>query len=1092
MEGINYNRGRGGGGRGRGGRRGGDQNQQYHQGGGRGGPTGAAAANQPPAQQLGNRQTGVYRPPSLRGLRPTIPESGESSGRGGDGRGVGGRGAWCGSGRAACVPDQPQRAPEPLPGGEQHQQYHQGGGGGRGGPTYAVAISRRPAQQSGNRPDYGQKECYRPSANQGVGPTKLDSGKGSGIGGGAWVGSSGARAPAFVPDQLQRAPEPLPDAIPDVQSLKISEQPHPSSPLGSIDKNLMPVERPDRGGTKSIRTVNLLVNHFPVEFNPEAIIIHYDVDIKSEIPPKGRFGKIPKSSLRMIWDKLCSDDPTRFPSSKTAYDGEKNIFSAFPLPIGNFKVELSDGENMRSRLYIVTLKHVNELNLCKLKDYLSGNLLSIPRDILQGMDVVMKENPSRRRISVGRSSYSTKCNQEDGLGRGITASRGFQQSLKPTSKGLSLALDYSVLAFLKPLPVIDFLKEHIRGFSTSDFRRWRREVMNVLKGLQVTVTHRVTKQKYTIAGLTDKNTSNISFDVEDPEGKDPPKTTPLVAFFRDKYGKDIIYKDIPCLDLGKNNRKNDVPMEFCILVEGQRYPKENLDRDAARELKGMSMALPKDRKNRICEMLQAKDGPCGGDTIQNFDMPVVKNMATVAGRVLEPPKLKLRDSKGKMIVSSVDKDKCQWNLAGKSVLEGKPVERWALLDFSSSDRCKLIPNNFIQNLKKHCKNLGIHMDDPLVRRFTKMSDFKDVTELHQFLEHVIEEANEKGKGRLQIIVCVITKTDPVFDYLKWISETQIGILTQCCLSTTANKGNPADFVNLAIKINAKLGGSNVELNEWLPRFKSGGHVMFVGADVNHPGPGNFTSPSIAAVVASVNWPAANRYAARVCPQDHRKENILNFGSMCLDLLQSYERLNKVKPQRIVVFRDGVSEGQFDMVLNEELHDLKKAIYEKNYRPTITVVVAQKRHLTRLFPKSQGDGGSSSNVPPGTVVDTTIVHPFQYDFYLCSHYGSLGTSKVTHYHVLWDEHNFTSDELQKLIYDLCFTVARCTKPVSLVPPVYYADLVAYRGRMYQEVMMEVQPPASEAPSSSSRASCRASFDEKFYKLHPEVENTMFFI
>ncbi|KAA8537129.1 hypothetical protein F0562_029645 [Nyssa sinensis] len=299
-----------------------------------------------------------------------------------------------------------------------------------------------------------------------------------------------------------------------------------------------------------------------------------------------------------------------------------------------------------------------------------------------------------------------------------------------------------------------------------------------------------------------------------------------------------------------------------------------------------------------------------------------------------------------------------------------------------------------------------------------MSAFSDVTDLHKFIERVIEEAHGKGKGRLQIIVCVITKSDPLFNYLKWICETQLGIITQCCLSTTANKGSHPDFVNLALKINAKLGGSNVELIEWLPpRFKGGDHIMFVGADVNHPGPGNRTCPSIAAVVATVNWPAANRYAARICPQDNRKEKILNFGSMCLDLLRSYAELNKVKPQKIVVFRDGVSEGQFDMVLNEELLDLKKAIYEKNYRPTITLVVAQKRHQTRLFLKSQGDGGSSSNVPPGTVVDTTIVHPFQ-------------------------------------------------------------------GRIYQEVLMELQSTRLVPPS--------ASFDETFYKLHPEVENTMFFI
>ena len=31
-------------------------------------------------------------------------------------------------------------------------------------------------------------------------------------------------------------------------------------------------------------------------------------------------------------------------------------------------------------------------------------------------------------------------------------------------------------------------------------------------------------------------------------------------------------------------------------------------------------------------------------------------------------------------------------------------------------------------------------------------------------------------------------------------------------------------------------------------------------------------------------------------------------------------------------------------------------------------------------------GKSGNVPAGTIVDTGITHPTDYDFYLCSHFG----------------------------------------------------------------------------------------------------------
>ncbi|CAK9174763.1 unnamed protein product [Ilex paraguariensis] len=684
------------------------------------------------------------------------------------------------------------------------------------------------------------------------------------------------------------------------------------------------------------------------------------------------------------------------------------------------------------------------------------------------MNLAMKENPLRHRINVGGRFYSKEFRVEDDLHCGSAAFRGFELSLMLTSQGLVLCLDYSVLALHKRLPVIDFLKEHVRNFlKVSDVKGLENEVASALEGLKVDVTHRVPPQKYMIAGLTRTITRDIKFILEDSEGN-PPTKIGLVEYFREKYGKEIMYKDIPCLDL---ERENYVPMEFCTLVEGQRYPKEDLDDKKSRLLKDISMPPPEKRKTTICEMVRAKDGPCG-EVAENFGIEVEKTMTKVSGRVIKPPNLKVGNGQS----VTVDREKCQWNLSGKSVVEGKSLERWALIDFISFS--KMNACTFIGNLRNRCKNLGIRVEEPVVCHFTGRLDFCSVTEIQKLLESVVSEAKGKCKGRLQLIVCVIPKNNPVRKYLKWVSETQIGVLTQCFCTDQY-------LANLALKINAKLGGSNVELIERLPGTEGEEHVMFIGADVNHPAARNVTCPSIAAVVATMNWPAANRYAARICPQDHRKEKILNFGNMCLDLVNTYARLNKTRPKKIVIFRDGVSEGQFDMVLNEELLDIKRAICTEDYHPTMTLVIAQKRHPTRLF--LDNGGGASHNVPPGTVVDTTIVHPFEFDFYLCSHYGNIGTSKTTHYRVLWDENTFTSDELQKLIYHLCFTFARCTKPVSIVPPVYYADLVAFRGREYQEVVMEIQSRVSSSSSVSV-----ASLDERFYKLHPDIKNEMFFI
>lgn len=398
-----------------------------------------------------------------------------------------------------------------------------------------------------------------------------------------------------------------------VQSIKISDKPSSSS-SGSKEGQIQAMKRPDFG-TLAVRKMKIIVNHFPISFKKEGTIYHYDVDVSpwlrdgSTSQPMRK--PLRKSDMRFIRDGA-------FPNSdllKSVYDGEKNIFSAVPLKEGKFRVTVSEGEDVRSGVYMFTIKLVSELKLAKLHDYLRGTLPAVPRDTLQGLDLVMKENPSRMTIPLGSRSFFTARGATD-LGGGLAAYKGYLPSLKPTGQGLALCLDFSVLSFRKPMPVMDYLREHVHGFrGVNDVMRMRREISRALKGLKVKVTHRRTNQKYTIVGLTDLVTRDIYFDLEDREGGAPPQRTRLVDYFREKWGVEIRDQGIPCLDVGKPRKPNAVPMEFCVLVEGQRFPKEDLDRDTAVYLKQLTLVKPWERSRTISEMVRAQDGPYGYDIL---------------------------------------------------------------------------------------------------------------------------------------------------------------------------------------------------------------------------------------------------------------------------------------------------------------------------------------------------------------------------------------------------------------------------------------------------------------------------------------------
>ncbi|XP_044446744.1 uncharacterized protein [Triticum aestivum] len=107
-------------------------------------------------------------------------------------------------------------------------------------------------------------------------------------------------------------------------------------------------------------------------------------------------------------------------------------------------------------------------------------------------------------------------------------------------------------------------------------------------------------------------------------------------------------------------------------------------------------------------------------------------------------------------------------------------------------------------------------------------------------------------------------------------------------------------------------------------------------------------------------------------------------------------------------------------------------------PPVTFVIV--RHHARLdIPEVPGRCDMTDK--SGDILLGTLADKSEFDFYLCNNAGTQGTSSSTHYHVLYDENNFTADALQSLTKKLCNTYARCVPGLSTVAPAFYAHVKA---------------------------------------------------
>lgn len=294
----------------------------------------------------------------------------------------------------------------------------------------------------------------------------------------------------------------------------------------------------------------------------------------------------------------------------------------------------------------------------------------------------------------------------------------------------------------------------------------------------------------------------------------------------------------------------------------------------------------------------------------------------------------------------------------------------------------------------------------------------------------------------------------------------LGLMTQCLKWKNIIKPPRGYYMNVMLKVNTKMGGTNHTLASQLSPEEA--HAlpatfqdppaslswvfdkpcMLVGIDASHPDPKS-KSPTLAAVVGSING-QASQYVAHISAQAPHVEMVAALDKAMFALLKTFKEKNFGKlPEHIIVYRDGVGDGQFAEVLSKEVESIRQALAEHgDISCKIVVLICQKRHHTRLVYEEKPD--VFMNCCPGLCVDATgkersIVSAVHNEFYLNSHTAIQGTAKSCKYTLILDEIGMKIAELELLTYWSCYLYTRCNRSVSLATPAYYAHWASRRAK-----------------------------------------------
>jgi hypothetical protein len=690
------------------------------------------------------------------------------------------------------------------------------------------------------------------------------------------------------------------------------------------------------------------------------------------------------------------------------------------------------------------------------------------------LDVLIRHLPSMTYSTVGRSFFTPT--DKRALPNGAEVWQGFYQSARPTVGKMMINLDVSATAFYESGPLPDIVAKILGRRSLDELRRGippreMNKLEKILKSLRIQVIHRGDKKlKYKINKLTPSPADHTSF--KDDTGAE----ITVANYFAKQYNKRLSCPFLPCVVV-----KKDVflPMEVCEVLPGQRHIRKLNEKQTAEMIK-FTCQKPNVRANKINQgmnLLQYRDNPY----IQQFGMSIKPEMAVINARVLPTPKISYHPASQE---AEFAPQGGAWNLRGKKVAQGATLGSWAVVNFAGAVPMPAI-QRFVRELTQTFADTGLNV----VNRQPPIMNADPQGNIDRTLKEAWLKAGNAAKANPQLIFCILPNTGtPLYAEIKRISDTVIGVATQCVQSKHIADAKKQYCANVCLKVNMKLGGMNLFLPPTQIPFIAQRPTIVFGADVTHPAPGDMNRPSVAALCASMDA-RASRYASAIRVQANRTEIIADLANMVKELLKSFYQACGQKPERMLFYRDGVSEGQFKQVMDSEVAAIRAACssLDKNYKPTITFVVVQKRHHARFFPIEQRDADRTGNCMPGTVVDTDIVHPFEFDFYLQSHAGLQGTSRPTHYHVLYDDNKFTSDALQELTYRMCYIYGRATRAVSLVPAAYYADLIAARARFHRRNEDWSETDATSESTMDAEAQLAS-----FAVVKPELQKVMYFM
>ncbi|KAB0373056.1 hypothetical protein FD755_014715 [Muntiacus reevesi] len=533
------------------------------------------------------------------------------------------------------------------------------------------------------------------------------------------------------------------------------------------------------------------------------------------------------------------------------------------------------------------------------------------------------------------------------------------------------------------------LQQHRHTMYLQNKESFQDECTKLLVG-SIVIT-RYNNRTYRIDDVDWNKTPRDSFTMSDG------KEITFLEYYSKNYGITVKEEDQPLLIHRPSERQNNQGMllksEILLLPELSFMTgiPEKMKKDfrAMKDLTQQINLSPRQHHSALERLLRTiSKNETATNELTRWGLSLQKDVHKIEGRVLPMERINLRNTS---FITSPELNWVKEVTRDLSILT-VPMHFWALF---YPKRAMDQARELVNMLEKIAGPMGMPMSPPA---WVELKDDRVETYVRTIQSMLGVE------GKIQMVVCIITGTrDDLYGAIKKLCCVQTPVPSQVINVRTI--GQPTRLRSVAqkilLQINCKLGGELWGVDIPLKQ------LMVIGMDVYHdPSRG---MRSVVGFVASINLK-------------------LSF------------QVNHCLPEKIVVYRDGVSDGQLQTVASYEIPQLQKCFEAfENYHPKMVVFVVQKKISTNLYLAASENFATPS---PGTVVDHTITSCEWVDFYLLAHHVRQGCGIPTHYVCVLNTANLSPDHMQRLTFKLCHMYWNWPGTIRVPAPCKYAHKLAF--------------------------------------------------